>query len=61
VTRVGRTIGLQASSVPLGDLIDAAERVEAGEMGVEVTVRGPREIRALTRAFVDASVVLAWL
>ncbi len=43
--------GIGGTAAPLGDLIDAAERVEAGEMGVEVAVRGPREIRALARAF----------
>lgn len=35
----------------LGDLIEAAERVESGDYGVRVRVRGPRELRALGNAF----------
>jgi signal transduction histidine kinase len=42
---VGRTAG------PLGDLIEASARVEAGELGVTVPERGPGEVRALGRAF----------
>ena len=49
VIRLGR--GLRGATVPLGDLIDASARVEAGEVGAQVDVRGPREIRALSRAF----------
>ncbi|MGZ8476092.1 MAG: sensor histidine kinase [Candidatus Limnocylindria bacterium] len=49
VIRLGR--GLRGATVPLGDLIDASARVEAGEVGTQVDVRGPREIRALARAF----------
>ncbi len=37
--------------VPLGDLIDAAEKVEAGNYAVRVRQRGPRELRSLARAF----------
>src|SRR5207249_110092 len=37
--------------IPLGDLIDAAQRVEAGDYGARVRPRGPRELRALARAF----------
>jgi two-component system OmpR family sensor kinase/two-component system sensor histidine kinase BaeS len=37
--------------VPLGDLIDAAESVEAGNYAVRVRPRGPRELRSLARAF----------
>ena len=37
--------------VPLGDLIDAAESVEAGNYAVRVRQRGPRELRSLARAF----------
>jgi len=36
---------------PVGELIDAAERVEAGDYAVQVIERGPREVRALVRAF----------
>ena len=37
--------------VPLGDLIDAAEKIEAGNYAVRVRPRGPRELRSLARAF----------
>jgi signal transduction histidine kinase len=37
--------------VPLGDLIDAAESVEAGNYAVRVRPRGPRELRSLAGAF----------
>lgn len=37
--------------VPLGDLIDAAEKVEAGNYAVRVRPRGPRELRSLASAF----------
>jgi signal transduction histidine kinase len=37
--------------VPLGDLIDAAEKVEAGNYAVRVRPRGPRELRSLAGAF----------
>lgn len=37
--------------VPLGELIDAAESVEAGNYAVRVRPRGPRELRSLARAF----------
>ena len=57
VIRIGRGIGRAA--VPLGDLIDASARVEAGEVGAQVQVRGPRELRALARAFNAMSTRLA--
>ena len=43
--------GLRRLAVPLGDLIDAAESVEAGDYGVRVRPRGPRELRSLASAF----------
>jgi two-component system sensor histidine kinase BaeS len=43
--------GFRGTAAPLGDLIEASSRVEAGEVGAQVEVRGPREIRALGRAF----------
>jgi signal transduction histidine kinase len=46
---VARTI--RRVVVPLGDLIDAAEKVEAGDYAVRVRPRGPRELRSLARAF----------
>ena len=45
--------GFRRFAAPLGELIDAAESVEAGNYGVRVRVRphGPRELRSLARAF----------
>lgn len=40
---------------PLGDLIEAAGRVEAGDYSVRVSERGPGEMRGLARAFNDMS------
>jgi signal transduction histidine kinase len=47
--RLARGVGRAAA--PLADLVEASGRVEAGEVGTQVGVRGPREIRALARAF----------
>ncbi|HYR93497.1 MAG TPA: HAMP domain-containing sensor histidine kinase [Methylomirabilota bacterium] len=47
--------GIRRLVAPLGDLIDAAERVESGDYSVRVPVRGPRELRALGRAFNEMS------
>jgi len=47
--------GVRRLIVPLGDLIDAAERVESGDYSVRVRVRGPRELKALSRAFNEMS------
>jgi len=44
---------------PLGELIEASARVEAGQLGTQVAVRGPREVRALAGAFNDMSARLA--
>jgi signal transduction histidine kinase len=57
ITRFTR--GLRGATAPLGDLIEASARVEAGEVGTQVDVRGPREIRALARAFNAMSARLA--
>ena len=43
--------GLRLLALPLRDLIDAAQRVEAGDLTPRVRERGPRELRALARAF----------
>jgi signal transduction histidine kinase len=43
--------GVRRVVMPLGDLIDAAESIEAGDYTVRVRSRGPRELRALARAF----------
>ena len=36
---------------PVGDLIEATGRLEAGSYGTRVAERGPRELRSLARAF----------
>jgi len=41
----------RSTAAPVGDLIEAAGRVEAGELDVQVPERGMREVRALTGAF----------
>ena len=43
--------GMRALALPLRDLIDAAGRVEAGDLTARVVERGPREMRALARSF----------
>ena len=43
--------GLRLLALPLGDLVEAAQRVEAGDLDLRVRTRGPRELRALARAF----------
>jgi signal transduction histidine kinase len=43
--------GLRVFALPLRDLIEAAERVEAGDLSPHVPERGPRELRSLARAF----------
>jgi two-component system sensor histidine kinase BaeS len=47
------------AGAPVGDLIEAAGRVEAGEIGAQVPERGPAEVRQLARAFNAMSVRLA--
>ncbi len=43
--------GFRGVALPLRDLIDAAGQVEAGDLSVRLPERGPRELRALARAF----------
>ena len=57
VIRLLRGVGSTAG--PLGELIEASARVEAGQVGTQVGERGPREIRALARAFNSMSSRLA--
>lgn len=42
---------VRRAAIPVGDLVEAAGRVESGELGVTVTESGPREVRSLARAF----------
>jgi two-component system sensor histidine kinase BaeS len=50
---------VRRTTAPLSKLIEASARVEAGEVGSQVEVSGPREIRALARAFNSMSARLA--
>ena len=45
--------GVRRLALPLGELIEGAGRVEAGDYSVRVNTRGPRELRLLGRAFND--------
>jgi two-component system, OmpR family, sensor histidine kinase BaeS len=47
--RAGRS--LRRAMAPVGDLVEAAGRVEAGDLSVRVEERGPGEVRQLARAF----------
>src|SRR2546428_452695 len=49
ILRGGRRF--QRMAVNLGEIVDAAGRIEAGEYGVQVAERGPRELQTLARAF----------
>ncbi|HEY7331526.1 MAG TPA: HAMP domain-containing sensor histidine kinase [Candidatus Limnocylindria bacterium] len=51
--------GVGRAAMPLGDLIEASARVQAGQVGTQVDVRGPREIQALARSFNSMSARLA--
>ena len=46
-------------SRPVGDLLGAAEQVATGDYGVDVEVRGPRELRLLTVTFNEMAARLA--
>ena len=43
--------GARRLARPIGDLIDAAERVEQGDYSTRLRARGPREVRSLANAF----------
>jgi two-component system sensor histidine kinase BaeS len=42
---------VRRAAVPVGDLIEASERMEGGDFSARVPERGPREVRSLARAF----------
>ena len=42
---------VRGTAAPVGDLIEGAARVEAGDYAARVPERGPREVRNLARAF----------
>jgi two-component system sensor histidine kinase BaeS len=49
ISVAGRSI--RRAAAPLDDLVEAAGRVEAGDLSARVEERGPREVRTLARAF----------
>jgi signal transduction histidine kinase len=49
ISVAGRSI--RRAAAPLDDLVEAAGRVEAGDLSTRVEERGPREVRSLARAF----------
>jgi signal transduction histidine kinase len=51
--------GVGRVAVDVGDLIEAAGRIEAGEYGVQVRERGPSDLRTLVRSFNAMSARLA--
>ena len=57
VSRGGRRF--RRIAVNVSELVDAAGRIEAGDYGVQVAERGPREVRAFARAFNAMSARLA--
>src|SRR5438093_9686050 len=57
VIRAGRRFRRMAVNV--GELVDAAGRIESGDYGVRVAERGPSEVRTLARAFNAMSTRLA--
>jgi two-component system sensor histidine kinase BaeS len=42
---------LRRLSAPVGDLMEASERIAAGDYSARVVVQGPSEVRSLARAF----------
>jgi two-component system sensor histidine kinase BaeS len=46
---IGRAI--RGAAAPVGDLIEASGRIEEGDFSTRVPESGPREVRALARAF----------
>jgi signal transduction histidine kinase len=50
---IGRAI--RGAAAPVGDLIEASGRIEEGDFSTRVPETGPREVRALARAFNEMS------
>jgi len=50
---------LRHTAVPVGDMMEAAGRVAEGDYSVRVQEQGPREVRALARAFNSMTARLA--
>ena len=51
IAAVAIAITLRRVAPPVGGLVRAARRVEAGDYSTRVPIRGPREVRSLARAF----------
>jgi signal transduction histidine kinase len=51
VITVGIGRAFRRFATPVGDLVEAAGRIEHGDYGARVPERGPREVRSLARAF----------
>ena len=56
---VAIVVAYRRISRPVGDLMGAAEQVAGGDYGVDVEVRGPRELRLLTMTFNEMAARLA--
>ena len=50
---------LRGTALPMGDLLEAAGRIADGDYSVRLDERGPREIRAISRALNDMAARLA--
>jgi signal transduction histidine kinase len=59
VTDAAIVVAYRRISRPVGDLLGAAEQVATGDYQVDVEVRGPRELRALTVTFNEMAARLA--
>ncbi len=51
IALVAIAVTLRQVAAPVGGLVTAARRVEAGDYSTRVPVRGPRQVRSLARAF----------
>jgi two-component system sensor histidine kinase BaeS len=47
----GAVLWVRSLSAPVAELVAAAGRIEAGDFGARVPVRGPREVRTVASAF----------
>jgi signal transduction histidine kinase len=59
VAGVATGVAYRRISRPVGDLLGAAEQVGTGDYGVDLEVRGPRELRLLTATFNEMAARLA--
>jgi len=48
---LGATRAMRRLTLPAGQLVEAAKRIEAGDYSARVPVRGPSDLRSLARAF----------